>query len=116
MREAYIIKLLGSIGTISSFRTCSECRENLPKQAAFLDENHSTIHCPTCAKKKSTYLQEIPLETLKLMHFILVHQITAVLKLKMDKKHIRTIDKFGRTFLRHDLHWPLKSEAFLNTY
>ncbi|MBT5016477.1 DNA repair protein RecO [Candidatus Peregrinibacteria bacterium] len=116
LREAYIIKLLSSIGTISSFRTCSECREKLPSESAFLDENHTTIHCVNCAEKKSSHLREIPLETLKLMHFILAHQITAVLKLKMTRQHINIIDEFGRTFLKHDLHYPLKSEAFLNTY
>jgi DNA repair protein RecO (recombination protein O) len=116
LREAYLIKLLNLIGTIASFRTCSECHDSLPKQDAFLDENHSTIHCEACAKKNRSHLRRIPLETLKLMHFLLSHPIPATLKLRITREHLNIIDEFGRTFLRHDLRYPLKSEAFLNTY
>ncbi len=116
LREAYLIKLLNLVGSISSFRACAECKKPLPQEDAFLDEDHSTIHCITCSDKTASYLRRIPLETLKLMHFLLSHPIPAALKLKITKEHINIIDEFGRTFLKKDLHYPLKSEAFLNTY
>lgn len=116
LREAYLIKLLNLIGTVSSFRICSECKKSLPQKDAFLDENHTTIHCESCAEKTPISLRRIPLETLKLMHFLLSHSIPAVLKLKITEEHLDIIDEFGRTFLKQNLNHPLKSEAFLKTY
>lgn len=116
LREAYLIKFLNLIGAISSFHICSECKKTLPKKDAFLDENHTTMHCESCAKKNHLPRRRIPLETLKLMHFLLSHPIPAVLKLRITEEHINTIDEFGRIFLKQNLTYPLKSEAFLKTY
>ena len=115
LREAFLLKILNLIGTITSFRECSDCKKNLPKKDAYLDVEHSTIHCEICRKKIQNTLHCIPLETLKLMHFILSHPITSVLKLKIEPRHLQIMSDFGRLFLRQNLHYPLKSESFLGS-
>lgn len=116
LREAFLLKLLNLLGNISSFRECSLCKQKLPQKAAFLDTEHSTLHCESCRQKTSTALHEVPLETLKLMHFILTHPLPAILKLKIDPSHLETMAHFGRVFLRQNLHHPLKSERFLGQF
>jgi DNA repair protein RecO (recombination protein O) len=116
LREAFLVKLLNLNGTITSFRTCSECREKLPQLDAYLNEEHSTIHCGPCTKKKTGALQRIPLETLKLMNFLIEHPVQSILKIKLNPQHFQTMSHFGRVFLRHNHPHPFKSEAFLGIY
>ena len=117
LRETYLIKLLQTLGNITSFHSCSDCKKRLPYQDAFLDREHSTINCHDCTQEKSDFTFElIPLDTLKLMNFILEHPLDAILKLKTDLTHLQTMSEFGRTFLYKMLPRGLKSEQSLNLY
>jgi DNA repair protein RecO (recombination protein O) len=117
LREAYLVKLLQELGHITSFRTCGQCQKRLPQAQAYLDREHSTLSCEKCTQTKPEFLYEpVPLESLKLMHFILEHSLAAVLKLKTDPKHIDIMANFGRVFLYHILHHPLRSEKALHIY
>lgn len=116
LREAFLLKLLNLMGNITSFRECASCHQKLPQKPAYLNIDHSTLHCEKCRIKIRATLEQIPLETLKLMHFILVHPIPAVLKLKIEPRHLEIMMRFGRIFLHQNLHYPLKSESFLGQF
>ena len=114
LRETYLLKLMNLLGTVTSFRECSLCRQNLPEKEAYLDPEHSTLYCARCRKTIPYTLENVPLQTLKLIHFILKNPMHAVLQLKITPDHLETLRQWGRFFLRQTLQYPLKSEMFLN--
>jgi len=117
LREAYLVKLLQILGHISSFRRCSQCREPLPQRNAILDREHSTISCYDCVPQTpNPHYESVPLESLKLMNFILSHPIGAILKLKTEPRHLEVMGSFGRVFLYHNLPHRLRTEEALALY
>ena len=59
---------------------------------------------------------EIPLDTLKILHFLRQRPLLAVLKLKLDDSHVLALNTLGRLFLSQNLYEPLRCEAFLGEY
>jgi DNA repair protein RecO len=118
LRELFLLKSLSILGVLSSFRTCSQCREPLPLQTAYFDENHLTVHCEPCLNQatpgREIFLpQELPLASLKLLHSIGKNSFEQLLKIKLETAHHELLWSMGRRFLRQALNTPLNSEAFL---
>jgi len=116
IRVASVLQILDRLGVLPDFRKCGSCHRLLPKENAFLDEKHFNLECKACAEKNFGLKHEIPLDTLKILHFLRQRPLLAVLKLKLDDSHVLALNTLGRLFLSQNLYEPLRCEAFLGEY